>query len=377
MNALRWLAVSTFVFGVVAAVFAQPAQAPAGKTDSLTLKIEGTDGRTSEARGLTKTFQLDTDYGRVDLKLEKVKTIDFKIVGDAIETVVILKNDHHITGRAITTEVQIEGQNKPLAVAEIRELKVVHPPDMSLLAIVLGLATLTVMEIVLGIDNIIFLAIVAGRLPPAQQPSARRIGLVAALGTRLGLLFMLSFLLGLTKPVITLPIPGLSPDAADLSWRDIILLVGGAFLIVKSVRELHHKVEESRGDNPKKIRKPAGFLKTILLIAVIDIVFSLDSVITAVGMVDVLWVMITAMVIAMGVMLLFAEPVSRFVERYPTVKVLALAFLILIGVLLVAEGLGQHMEKGYVYFAMAFAVLIEFINMSLRPKAFADAVADG
>jgi predicted tellurium resistance membrane protein TerC len=350
-----------------------------GESLPLHVKLELNDGREVEARCLTPTFRLKTDYGTLDLDLNRVRDTDFQASGDRIRVVAVLSDKSRIVGTALTSEIVVEGANEPLKVADLRKIKVIRETDSSLFAIIFGLVTLTVMEIVLGIDNIIFLAIVAGRLPPAQQPKARRIGLVAALGTRLGLLFTLTFVLGLTKPILTLPLPWpwLSREAAELSWRDIILLIGGGFLIVKSVRELHQKVEETRGDHSKKIRKPAGFVKTILLIAVIDIVFSLDSVITAVGMVETLWVMVAAMVLAMGVMLLFAEPVSRFVERYPTVKVLALSFLILIGVLLVAEGLGQHIDKGYVYFAMAFAVGIEFINMSLRPKPLAEAVADG
>jgi predicted tellurium resistance membrane protein TerC len=351
---------------------------PATAAEGLTANVERTDGTIISGPLACTTLRLETDYGTVALALSKTKSIDVMVEDDHRMALVELKNGNHIYGKVLDDEFKIEGQ-PPIAFADIREVKVIHPPDLSVLAIVFGLVTLTVMEIVLGVDNIIFLAIVAGRLPQEQQRSARRLGLVAALVTRLALLFTLSWILGLTKPVFKLPIPGLSPDAAEVSWRDIIHLVGGAFLIFKSVRELHHKVEETRSgqDSTKKPRKPAGFVKTILLIAVIDIVFSLDSVITAVGMVDVLWVMVTAMVIAMGVMLFFAEPVSRFVDTYPTIKVLALSFLILIGVLLVAEGLGQHMNKGYVYFAMAFAVGIEVINMALRPKALADAVADG
>jgi predicted tellurium resistance membrane protein TerC len=312
------------------------------------------------------------------LILSRAKVIDVMAEEGHQLALVELKNGHHLHGKILDDTLELDG-TPAIPIASIREIKVVHPPDLSLFAIIFGLVTLTLMEIVLGVDNIIFLAIVAGRLPKEQQRSARRVGLVAALGTRLVLLFTLTWILGLTKPVFKLPIPGMSPDAAEVSWRDIILLLGGAFLIFKSVRELHHKVEETRSGTgaAKKERKPAGFVKTILLIAVIDIVFSLDSVITAVGMVDVLWVMVTAMVLAMGVMLFFAEAVSKFVDTYPTVKVLALSFLILIGVLLVAEGLGQHINKGYVYFAMAFAVGIEVINMALRPKPFADAVCDG
>jgi predicted tellurium resistance membrane protein TerC len=256
--------------------------------------------------------------------------------------------------------------------ADVREIKVVNEEKLSVLSIALGLLTLTAMEIVLGVDNIIFLAIIAGRLPKEQRPRARKLGLAAALGTRLLLLFSLSFLLGLTAPLFTLPELGIlrDLDAREISWRDLILFGGGAFLIAKSTYEMHKKVEEAKaastGTAPAAPAKPASFAWTIVTIAVIDIVFSLDSVITAVGMVEQLWVMVTAMVLAMLVMLYFAGPIAEFVDRHPTIKVLALAFLILIGVMLVAEGLGQHIDKGYIYVAMGFALVVELINMRLR-----------
>ncbi|CAN5565160.1 hypothetical protein BH11PLA2_BH11PLA2_05040 [soil metagenome] len=353
--------------------------APEAKPTGLTAKIEKSDGTHLTGTLVTPMLRIETEFGLVELNLNKSKTIDFVHHDGTCNVIVELDNGNHLHGRLLTTEVVLEGVREPLLCKDLRELKVIHPPDTSALALAFGLVTLTLMEIVLGVDNIIFLAIVAGRLPKEQQRQARRVGLVAALGTRLGLLFTLSFILGLTKPIFTIPIPGLNPDAAEVSWRDVILIAGGLFLIVKSVREVHHKMEETKAGTSAsmKARKPAGFLKTIILIAMIDIVFSLDSVITAVGMVDSLMVMIIAMVLAMIVMLFFAETVSKFVDNYPTVKILALSFLILIGVMLVAEGLGQHIQKGYVYFAMAFAVLIEMINIGLRPKGFADAVADG
>lgn len=267
-----------------------------------------------------------------------------------------------------------DGKIEVLKTADIKELHMLHEKSISFLAVMIALLTLTAMEIVLGIDNVIFLAIIAGKLPPDRQPSARRIGLAAALVTRLGLLFTLSFLLGLTTPIFTLPeLPFLKDlEARDVSWRDIILFTGGAFLIGKSVLEMHEKIEHAKqsANGTAKPSKPVSFAKTIATIAVIDIVFSLDSVITAVGMVDAdqVWVMVTAMVIAMIVMLAFAGPISRFVDNRPTVKVLALSFLILIGVMLVAEALGQHMNKGYIYFAMAFGVAVEMVNMKLRGK---------
>jgi predicted tellurium resistance membrane protein TerC len=261
--------------------------------------------------------------------------------------------------------------------SEIREIQVVHEVSVSMVAIILGLLTLTAMEIILGVDNIVFLAIVVGKLPTAQQPKARKLGLAAALGTRLLLLFSLTFLLGLTAPIFTLPNLGFLQDmeAREISWRDIILLVGGFFLIGKSTMEMHEKLEHAKqarsGEPAPKPGKPVSFAWTIVTIAAIDILFSLDSVVTAVGMVEELWVMVVAMVLAMLVMLYFAKGIGDFVNRHPTVKVLALSFLILIGVMLVAEGLGQHMDKGYIYAAMAFSVVVEMINMKLRKPAAA------
>jgi predicted tellurium resistance membrane protein TerC len=248
----------------------------------------------------------------------------------------------------------------------------VQPKPVGLFSsIVLPLITLTAMEIVLGIDNIIFLALVAGRLPPHQQPRARRLGLLAALGTRLLLLATLSFILSLTTPVFTLPNMPLfhELEARQISWRDIILLVGGVFLIGKSTFEIHDRLERpSQDEHAQRKKGTARFGWVLIEIAVIDIIFSLDSVVTAVGMVESLGVMIAAMIAAVGVMMLFAETVARFVTRHPTLKILALAFMILIGVLLVAEGCGQHIDKGYVYFAMAFSVLVEIINLRVRKK---------
>jgi predicted tellurium resistance membrane protein TerC len=232
-----------------------------------------------------------------------------------------------------------------------------------------ALLALTVMEIVLGIDNIIFLAVLTGRLPPAQQGRARFVGLALALGARLVLLGGLSWLLGLTQTVFRLtdlgvPPGWLSPATDELSWRDLILIGGGLFLIAKSTYEIHHKLER-RADRPAA-RGGAGFGWTLAQIVVLDLVFSLDSVITAVGMARQLWVMMTAVVIAVGVMLVFAGPVSRFVQRHPSLQMLALSFLILIGVQLVAEGVEKHIERGYLYFAMAFSLVVELLNLRQR-----------
>jgi predicted tellurium resistance membrane protein TerC len=223
----------------------------------------------------------------------------------------------------------------------------------------ISLATLAAMEIVLGIDNIVFLTILAGRVPLADQPRARRLGLAFALVTRLGLLFAITWVMGLTRPLFTLL-------GHAISGRDLILLGGGLFLIAKATSEVHDKLEVQHEATPATPRGGAAFWAVIAQIAVLDIVFSLDSVITAVGMAQELPIMVAAMVLAVGVMLVFAGPVGSFVERHPTVKMLALSFLILIGVMLVAEGFGKHIEKGYIYFAMAFSLTVELLNLRMR-----------
>ena len=226
----------------------------------------------------------------------------------------------------------------------------------------ISLITLTALEIILGIDNIIFIAILAGKLPAAQQGRARRLGLSLALITRVLLLMSLTWLMGLTKPLFTLPVL-----EHGLSGRDLILLLGGLFLIGKSVVEVHEKLEAEDG-HVTSGKARASFASTIVQILLLDIVFSLDSVITAVGMANNLGVMIAAVVIALGVMLVFAGAISDFVNRHPTLKILALSFLILIGVMLVGESLGQHIPKGFIYFSMAFAFGVEMLNLRLRAK---------
>ena len=222
----------------------------------------------------------------------------------------------------------------------------------------LALATLSAMEIVLGIDNVVFIAIMVGRLPEARREVARRLGLVLALGIRVGLLLTISWMMGLTAPLV-------SVLGRSASGRDLILLAGGLFLIFKATWEIYDKVEAShRGADGAGPR--AAFLWVLVQILMLDIIFSLDSVITAVGMANDLAIMVTAMVIAMLVMLVSAAAVSHFVDRHPSLKILALAFLLLIGVMLVAEGMGSHMEKGYIYFAMAFSLLVEMLNMRYR-----------
>lgn len=245
----------------------------------------------------------------------------------------------------------------------------------------IALIALTAMEIVLGIDNIVFIAILAGNLPEEKQARARRLGLGAALVTRILLLLALSWILGLKEPMFELAQFGIpeswlaatvseSSHVAEInqvSARDLILLAGGLFLIGKSVHEIHSKIEGA-GEEHASSAQVAGMLGVVMQIGLLDIVFSLDSVITAVGMVseDKLWVMITAIVLAMVVMVIFADMVSHFVERHPTLKMLALSFLILIGVMLVAESIGTPVNKGYIYFAMAFSIVVEFLNLQIR-----------
>jgi predicted tellurium resistance membrane protein TerC len=227
-------------------------------------------------------------------------------------------------------------------------------------ATLISLATLTLMEIVLGIDNIVFIALLVGRLPPAQQPSIRRIGLILALVMRLGLLFSITWMMRLTVPIFSILGQG-------FSGRDLILIGGGLFLLAKASHEIYERLE---GDPSEQL--PAAGRATVAWtlgqIILLDIVFSLDSVITAVGLVPHLFVMVIAMVLAVGFMLVFAGVIGDFVNRHPSMKILALSFLILIGVLLIAEGMGQHLSRGYVYFAMAFSLGVELLNMRLRRK---------
>lgn len=235
----------------------------------------------------------------------------------------------------------------------------------------IGLLTLTVLEIVLGIDNIIFISILAGKLPAAQQARARQVGLGLALITRILLLLSLSWLIGLTAPLFQIPLGFLSEEARSISGRDLVLLIGGLFLLGKATYEIHERLEGSEEHGAKPAA--ASFTSVIIQIMLLDIVFSLDSVITAVGMVEQVSVMIIAVIIAVVIMLFSAGPISDFVNRHPTIKMLALSFLLLIGMSLVAEGLDQHIPKGYIYFAMAFSVTVEVLNqraaLAARRKA--------
>lgn len=273
---------------------------------------------------------------------------------------------------------------------------------------VIPLLALTAMEIVLGIDNIVFITIVSGRLPESQQPLARKLGLALALLSRLALLGLLFYLVNddaFKKPVFALTDCGLPhafvehmpgpeinesirehldeatiqsfdehhfSEANGVSLKDLVLFIGGLFLVWKSVHEIHDELKPASQHKAKP--RTSAFVGVLIQIALLDIVFSLDSVVTAVGMVEDLNVMVTAVVLSVIVMLIFAEPISRFVKAHPTVKMLALSFLILIGVMLIAEGVGAHIDKGYVYFAMFFALIVEMLNIGLRKKESADVV---
>jgi len=229
----------------------------------------------------------------------------------------------------------------------------------------IGLLTLTALEIVLGIDNVVFISILAGKLPITQQAKARRTGLLLAMFTRILLLVSLAWIIGLTEPLFNLL-------GFEVSGRDVILIGGGIFLLAKSTREIHDKLEGETGHASAKVAP--SFISVIVQILLLDIVFSLDSVITAVGMVSEIGVMIAAVVVAVLIMMLSAGPISDFVNRHPTIKILALSFLLLIGFTLVVEGLHQHIPKGYIYFAMGFSIFVEMLNLRMRSKQAAKPV---
>jgi predicted tellurium resistance membrane protein TerC len=222
-----------------------------------------------------------------------------------------------------------------------------------------ALLTLTALEIVLGIDNIVFISILSGKLPADQQKRARTLGLLLAMLMRVGLLFSISWVMGLTANLFTVLGEG-------ISGRDLILLLGGLFLIGKSTHEIHNRLEGE--EESHKARIAPSFVSVLIQIMLLDIVFSLDSVITAVGMADELWIMVAAVVIAVGIMMISAGPISNFVHKHPTLKMLALAFLLLIGVMLVAEGFEQHISKGYIYSAMTFSLFVEMLNLRAKKK---------
>jgi predicted tellurium resistance membrane protein TerC len=228
----------------------------------------------------------------------------------------------------------------------------------------IGFATLTLLEIVLGIDNIVFISILADKLPGERQARARLLGLALAMLTRILLLFSLTWIIRLTAPLFGVL-------GQEISGRDLVLILGGLFLLGKSTHEIHGNLEGEEGGASARV--PPSFVGVLIQIMLLDIVFSLDSVITAVGMVDEVGVMVAAVIAAVGFMMLFSRPISEFVSRHPTIKMLALSFLIMIGVALIAEGLDQHIPKGYIYFAMAFSVGVELLNLRVR-RARADAV---
>ncbi len=220
-----------------------------------------------------------------------------------------------------------------------------------------SLLTLIFMEVVLGIDNIIFISIISGKLPKEQQQKSMYLGLSLALLMRIALLFSITWIIGLTEPVMTI-------YKFDLSWRDIILAVGGTFLIVKSIFEIHHKVEGDEKES--EVKKVASFSKAILQIVALDLVFSFDSILTAVGLTEEILLMIIAVIVSIVVMMIFAKKVSDFVNKYPTIQILALSFLILIGFMLFVEALHTHVPKGYIYFAVFFSLIIEMLNIRFR-----------
>ncbi len=225
---------------------------------------------------------------------------------------------------------------------------------------IIPLLTLCALELVLGIDNVIFISILSGRLPPEQQQKARTIGLSLAVLTRVLLLLSLSWVIGLTKPLFTVL-------SQEISGRDLILIIGGLFLIAKSTHEIHQKLEAS--EEVSTAKAATKFASVIVQILILDIVFSLDSVITAVGMVNEISIMVAAVIISTLIMIFTAKPISDFVDHHPTIKILALSFLLLIGVTLMAEGFDQHISKGYIYFAMTFSLFVEILNIRLRKKA--------
>ena len=248
--------------------------------------------------------------------------------------------------------------------------------DGSLTGNLIALVALSAMEIVLGIDNLVFLSVLSSKLPKAQQKSARLIGLSLAMGMRIALLATLFWIMKLKDPILSLDILPLGAAAKDwlmerpeinqVSVKDLILIGGGLFLLWKSVKEIHHLVDGQHSQN--SVAAPPSYASVLIQVMILDIVFSLDSVITAVGMADQLWVMVTAVIVSVIIMMFFSTKVAVFVEQNPTVKMLAVAFLVMIGAMLVADGCGTHVSKGYVYFAMLFALGVEILNLRARGK---------
>lgn len=242
-----------------------------------------------------------------------------------------------------------------------------HFPDFSDPAIWLSLLTLTFLEIVLGVDNIIFISIIADKLEPAQQRRARNIGLILAMIFRIGLLLTITWIMRLKEPVFTLSFITDNDQPIGISWKDLILIAGGLFLIVKSTLEIHHKLEKpTEASGQKKVY--ASLSAVILQIVLVDAVFSFDSILTAIGMVEEVVVMILAVIISIAVMMAFAGPISRFINKHPTLQMLALSFLIAIGIMLIAEGFHQKISKSYIYTTIAFSLIVEMLNMRIRKK---------
>jgi predicted tellurium resistance membrane protein TerC len=241
-------------------------------------------------------------------------------------------------------------------------------PDFSDPAVWLSLLTLTFLEIVLGVDNIIFISIISDKLPEEKQKSARNIGLIVAMGFRVILLLTITWIMRLTEPLFTMPWIKYEGKPIHISWKDLILMAGGLFLIVKSTLEIHHKLEGPVKKAAKKA-KISSVSSVIIQIVLIDAVFSFDSILTAIGLVDEVVIMIIAVVISIFLMMLFAGPISRFINRNPTLQMLALAFLIAIGIMLVAEGFHQKISKSYIYTMIAFSLVVELLNMRLRKHA--------
>lgn len=242
-----------------------------------------------------------------------------------------------------------------------------HFPDFSDPAIWLSLLTLTFLEIVLGVDNIIFISIIADKLEPAQQRRARNIGLILAMIFRIGLLLTITWIMRLKEPVFTLSFITDNGQPIGISWKDLILIAGGLFLIVKSTLEIHHKLEKP-AEAPGQKKVYASLSAVILQIVLVDAVFSFDSILTAIGMVEEVAVMILAVIISIAVMMAFAGPISRFINKHPTLQMLALSFLIAIGIMLIAEGFHQKISKSYIYTTIAFSLIVEMLNMRIRRK---------
>ncbi|MBA2746785.1 MAG: TerC family protein [Flavisolibacter sp.] len=239
-------------------------------------------------------------------------------------------------------------------------------PNFSDPGVITALLTLTVLEIILGVDNIIFISIVSNKLPEAQQPRARTIGLALAMIFRIILLLTITWIIRLTDPVFTIGFLKDEGQPLGISWKDIILIAGGIFLLIKSTLEIHHKLEIAH--KPATTIAPTSFMAVIIQIILVDAVFSFDSILTAIGLAENVIIMITAVVISMVIMMLFASTISRFINKNPSLQILALSFLILIGVMLVAEGFHEEINKAYIYSAIAFSLIVELVNMRMRKK---------